>query len=40
MVGIAALMAGKVELEPDGRVGVILSGGNCGADRFAELVGA
>ena len=38
VVGIAALMAGKVELESDSRVGVILSGGNCGADRFAELV--
>ena len=35
-VGIAALLQGKVV--PDGRVGVIVSGGNVGADRFAELV--
>lgn len=36
-VGIAAVLAGKA---PGGRVGVILSGGNVGTDRFAELVGA
>jgi threo-3-hydroxy-L-aspartate ammonia-lyase len=36
-VGIAALQTGKVA--PRGRVGVILSGGNVAADRFAELVG-
>jgi threo-3-hydroxy-L-aspartate ammonia-lyase len=34
-VGIAALLAGAVG---GGRVGVIVSGGNIGADRFAELV--
>jgi threonine dehydratase len=34
-VGVAAVLAGKV---PGGRVGVIVSGGNVGADRFAELV--
>ena len=35
-VGIAALLQGKVVSA--GRVGVIVSGGNVGADRFAELV--
>ena len=36
-VGIAALLSGK--LDPRGRsVGVVLSGGNVGAARFAELV--
>jgi threonine dehydratase len=35
--GIAALLAGAVH--PGGRVGVIVSGGNVGADRFAELLG-
>ena len=35
-VGIAAVMQG---LTGDGRTGVIVSGGNVGADRFAELVG-
>ena len=34
-VGIAALLNG---LAPSGRVGVIISGGNVGADRFAELL--
>lgn len=34
---LAALLSHKVDLK--GRVGVILSGGNVGADRFAELVG-
>jgi len=34
-VGIAATLGGLVEAE---RVGVIVSGGNVGADRFAELV--
>jgi threo-3-hydroxy-L-aspartate ammonia-lyase len=37
--GIAALLAGRIRLEPDDRVGVLLSGGNVGAGRFAELVG-
>ena len=36
-VGIAALLSGAVV--DAGRVGVILSGGNVGATRFAELVG-
>ena len=36
---LAALMSGAVEFEPGTRVGVILSGGNVGAARFAELVG-
>ena len=35
-VGIAALLSGAVV--DAGRVGVILSGGNVGADRFAELI--
>jgi threonine dehydratase len=35
-VGLAALRAGLVEGE---RVGVIVSGGNVGADRFSELLG-
>jgi threonine dehydratase len=34
--GIAALLAGA--LEPAARVGVVVSGGNVGADRFAELL--
>ena len=33
--GVAALMHGRV---PRGRVAVVLSGGNVGAARFAELV--
>ena len=35
-VGIAAVRAGLVG---GGRIGVIVSGGNVGADRFAELIG-
>ena len=35
---VAALMSGAVEYEPGARIGVILSGGNVGAARFAELV--
>jgi threo-3-hydroxy-L-aspartate ammonia-lyase len=35
-VGVAALLAGRVRGE---RVGVVISGGNVGASRFAELVG-
>jgi threonine dehydratase len=35
--GLAAVLAGAVE--PGGRTGVVVSGGNVGADRFAELVG-
>ena len=38
--GIAALLAGRARVEPGERVGVILSGGNVGAGRFAELMGA
>ena len=37
-VPVAALLAGKLEA-PGARVGAILSGGNVGAGRFAELVG-
>ena len=36
VAGIAALLAGKVDAE--GTVGVVLSGGNVGAARFAELL--
>jgi threo-3-hydroxy-L-aspartate ammonia-lyase len=36
-VGIAAVLQGAVV--GDGRIGVIVSGGNVGAERFAELVG-
>jgi threo-3-hydroxy-L-aspartate ammonia-lyase len=35
-VGIAALLAGRIT---GSRIGVVLSGGNVGATRFAELVG-
>ena len=35
---LAALLAGRIEELPD-RVGVVLSGGNVGLERFAELVG-
>jgi threonine dehydratase len=34
--GVAAVLAGDVV---GGRIGVVLSGGNVGADRFAELLG-
>jgi threonine dehydratase len=37
-VGVAALLAGRIEVR-ERRVGVILSGGNVDAARFAELVG-
>jgi threonine dehydratase len=37
---VAALLAGKVTIEPDTKVGVIVSGGNIGAARFAELLAA
>jgi threonine dehydratase len=40
VAGLAALLAGRVEVEPGSRVGVILSGGNVGAHRFAELIAA
>jgi threonine dehydratase len=36
-VGVAALLAGRVA---GGRIGIVLSGGNVGAARFAELVRA
>ena len=35
-VGVAALLHGRVP--PDGTVAIVLSGGNVGAERFAELV--
>jgi threo-3-hydroxy-L-aspartate ammonia-lyase len=36
-VGVAALLNGRVDAR-DRSVGVVLSGGNVGAARFAELV--
>jgi threonine dehydratase len=33
--GVSALLSGKL---PEGRVGIVLSGGNVGAARFADLV--
>ncbi len=38
-VGVAALLAGRLEVTAR-RVGVILSGGNVGVERFRELVGS
>ncbi len=35
---LAAVLSGRVALEHDARVGVVLSGGNVGAARFAELM--
>jgi threonine ammonia-lyase medium form len=37
-VGVAALLTGRVHA-PGARIGVVISGGNVGAARFAELVG-
>jgi threonine dehydratase len=37
-VGVAALMAGGVDVAAGSRIGVILSGGNVDAARFADLV--
>jgi threo-3-hydroxy-L-aspartate ammonia-lyase len=34
--GVAALLQGRI---PGGRVAIVLSGGNVGASRFAELIG-
>lgn len=39
-VGVAALLTGRVSVPPGARVGVVLSGGNVGAARFASLVGS
>ena len=43
-VPVAALMAGRLDVLPDGtrptRVGVILSGGNLDPDRLPALLGA
>jgi threonine dehydratase len=36
VAGVAALLRGRI---PSGRVAIVLSGGNVGAARFAELVG-
>lgn len=38
--GLAALLAGRLEVERGSRVGVILSGGNVDRDRFAALLAA
>jgi threonine dehydratase len=37
VVGVAALLSGKVDAG-DAAIGVVVSGGNVGAERFAELV--
>lgn len=37
-IGVAALLAGRIDA-PGNRVGVIVSGGNVGVARFAELLG-
>ena len=37
-IGVAALLAGRIDA-PGNRVGVIVSGGNVGVVRFAELLG-
>jgi threonine dehydratase len=37
-IGVAALLAGRID-PAGGRVGVVVSGGNVGVARFAELVG-
>jgi threo-3-hydroxy-L-aspartate ammonia-lyase len=38
--GLAALLAGKVPLTPELRVGVVLSGGNVDPERFGQLIQA
>ncbi|HEV7134688.1 MAG TPA: pyridoxal-phosphate dependent enzyme [Gaiellaceae bacterium] len=38
-IGIAALSSGRIDLARGSRVGVIVSGGNVGVARFAELLG-
>ncbi len=38
-VGVAALLSGRLDLAGQ-RVGVIISGGNVSAERFAQLVTA
>jgi threonine dehydratase len=38
VAGVAALLAGKIEVEPGSAVGVIVSGGNVGAARFSQLL--
>jgi threonine dehydratase len=38
--GLAALLAGKIGVDPEFTVGVILSGGNVDSVRFAELLAA
>jgi threo-3-hydroxy-L-aspartate ammonia-lyase len=36
---VAALLAGKLDHEPNTTIGLIVSGGNIGAARFAQLLG-
>jgi threo-3-hydroxy-L-aspartate ammonia-lyase len=38
--GVAALLAGRVDVGAGERVGVIVSGGNVGVQRFCQLLGA
>jgi threonine dehydratase len=37
-IAVAALLAGRID-QADGRIGVVISGGNVGVARFAELIG-
>ena len=37
-IGVAALLAGRIAAN-GGRVGVVVSGGNVGVARFAQLLG-
>ncbi len=37
-IGVAALLSGRIAAPRGGRVGVVVSGGNVGVARFAELL--
>jgi threonine dehydratase len=39
-VGLAALLAGKIEAAPGATVGLVLSGGNVDPDLFASVIRA
>lgn len=36
---LAAVLSGQIDVDADERVGIVLSGGNVGADRFGQLSG-
>jgi threonine dehydratase len=38
VAGVAALLTGAVEVDAGERIGVIVSGGNVGLDRFTALM--